>query len=240
MQLSIVVPAFNESRKIVRDIEAAADFLARHHLQGEILVVDDGSRDDTLEKARSLSPQVPSLRVLSYGENRGKGYAIRHGMLQSQGQNVLFADAGLCVPYDMARVGLTYIDQGMCDIALASRRQRGSSREGQPLYRRLGSSVHSMIVRAGMGIPWHLSDTQCGFKIFKGEVARKLYPEMKIEGMMCDIEMILRATRRGYRILDFPVPWTNDLDTRFNPVTGQLRNFRELLSIKKSMRAEAH
>lgn len=231
MELSIVIPAYNEEKKIDQDLKAALEFLQRHRLEGEILVVDDGSKDATAQRVRAF----PEVQLLEYGGNRGKGFATRYGMARTRGDYVMFADAGLCVPYDMALVGLTYLRQGMCDIAVANRRMGGSHTAGQPLYRRVGSLLNSLLVRTVMGIPWHLNDTQCGFKLFRGEVARKIYGEMISERMMADIEMLLRASRDGQRILNFPVPWTNDADTRFNPFWGQLNNFAELARIKRAL-----
>ncbi len=235
MELSIIIPAYNEGEKISRDIRAAAGFLQRERITGEILVVDDGSKDDTVAQVKSLLDECPPLRLLSYGQNRGKGYAVRFGMQHSQGQYTLFADAGMCVPYEMALIGLTYLRADMCDIAIANRRLGGSQVSGQKLYRIIGSRVHSWIVRLLMGIPWRLNDTQCGFKLFKGSVARELYATVKTDRMMADIEMLLRAVRAKHRILNFAVAWTNDPDTRFNPTWGQLRNFYELFQIKAAL-----
>lgn len=235
MELSIVIPAYNEGRKILRDISEAASFLDRHSIDGEILVVDDGSADDTSAQVETCLANVPQLRLLNYPKNRGKGFAVRHGMVQSKGAYTLFADAGLCVPFEAALFGLTYLRLGMCDIAVANRRLDRSLVQGQKLYRRIGSELNSILVRTVMGIPWKISDTQCGFKLFRGEVARQLYAAMKTDRMMADVEMFLRAKRANYRVMNFAVPWTNDPDTRFSPFWGQLRNFQELFQIKVGM-----
>ena len=235
MLLSIVIPAYNEERKIERDLGEASAFLQRHSIAGEILVVDDGSRDRTREIVEASRERYPAVQLLDYGSNRGKGFATRYGMTRTRGEYAMFADAGLCVPYEMALVGLSYLRVGACDIAVANRRLAGSSARGQKLYRRIGSSINSWMVRLLMGIPWHLNDTQCGFKLFKGDVARQIYAEMSTDRMMADIEMLLRASRRGLNILNFAVPWTNDPDTRFNPFWGQLNNFRELWDIKRRL-----
>lgn len=236
MELSIVIPAYNESRKIERDIKEASAFLERHSIEGEILVVDDGSKDDTVTRVEALRSAHPRLSLLSYGVNRGKGYAVRFGVAASRGRYVMFADSGLCVPYEMAMVGLTQLRMNLCDISLASRRERGSQVAGQPLYRRIGSRLNSILVRTVMGIPWNITDTQCGFKMFQGEVARQIYGQLFTDRMMFDIEMLLRATRSHLRILCYPVPWQNDADTRFNPFWGQMVNFRELWAIKRGVR----
>jgi len=230
--LSIVIPAFKETAKIDADIRAADVFLSTHGLRGEIIVVDDGSPDDTARRALELTPQFPHLRVLRYETNRGKGHALRYGIAQASGRNVLFADSGLCVPYDIAQLGLTMLELNMCDIAHGSRRMRGSVRRRQPLYRRIGSQVFALVVHTFMGIPSYISDTQCGFKIYRREVAQKLYGAAFTDGFMFDTEIILRALRHGYRILEFPVFWSNDSDTRYDPVKGTIRNLVELTKIK--------
>ncbi len=232
LQLSIVIPAYNEARKIGADIHAAAEFLRRRGIAGEIIVVDSGSSDDTASIARGLSPQFPELHVLSYMPNRGKGHAVKHGMLQAKGRNILFADAGLCVPYDVATIPLVMLDLNMCDLAHGSRRMRGQILRVQPLYRRIGSRVFKFVVHAFMGVPLYFSDTQCGFKAYRRDVAYALYSEMFTDGFTFDVELILRALRKGYRILEFPVIWTNDPDTRLRPVRASLRIVRELAAIR--------
>jgi dolichyl-phosphate beta-glucosyltransferase len=232
LELSIVIPAYKETRKIRRDIQAAAEFLENHRIAGEILLVDDGSPDQTFELAKSFEAEFPVLKVLGYEQNRGKGYALRYGMTQTRGKNVMFADAGLCVPYEIATIGLTMLDLEMCDMAIGSRRMRGSIRRKQPLYRRLGSKGYSLLIHTLMGLPLYISDTQCGFKLYKGDVARHLYAATFTDGFMFDIEVILRALMAGYQVLEFPVLWSNDADSRFNPLTGSWRLLKDLAVIR--------
>lgn len=232
LDLSIVIPAFNEAGKIEADVRAAAAYLREHQLAGEIIVVDDGSPDDTAANARALIAEHPELRVLSYVPNRGKGHALKHGITRARGRNILFADAGLCVPYEIATIPLLMLDLNMCDIAHGSRRMRGTTARPQPRYRRIGSRVFKLIVHTFMGIPLYISDTQCGFKAYRREVAHTLYSEIFTNGFMYDSEVILRAFRHRYRILEFPVIWSNDADTRFDPLKGSVRIAGELLRIR--------
>ena len=150
----------------------------------------------------------------------------------------MFADAGLCVPYEIATLGLSMLELDMCDVAHGSRRMRGSVLRAQPLYRRMGSLAYKMVVHTGMGVPRWISDTQCGFKIYRREAARELYADLLTDGFMFDVEIILRALRRNYRILEFPVLWSNDADTRYDPVKGTIRNLKELARIRWSMATE--
>ncbi|HEY1976855.1 MAG TPA: glycosyltransferase [Candidatus Baltobacteraceae bacterium] len=236
--LSIVIPAYKEAHKIAADVEAADAFLATNHIGGEIILVDDGSPDGTAQTARDLQRSYSVLRVVSYQRNRGKGHAIAVGMAQARGDFVMFADAGLCVPYDVAVIGLKMLELDMCDIAHGSRRMRGSIVKAQPFYRRLGSQIFRMLVYTVVGIPSSISDTQCGFKIYRRPIAQHLFGQIVTDGFMFDIEVILRALKEGHRILEFPVLWSNDADTRFNPGSGSLRNLKELAHIRWALTME--
>jgi dolichyl-phosphate beta-glucosyltransferase len=232
LDLSIVVPAFKEAHKIAADVAAADEFLARSGLNGEIVLVNDGSTDATLETARSLQAQYPRLTVLSYDKNRDKGHALKHGMSYASGRFLMFADAGLCVPYDITRIALTMLELDMCDIAHGSRRMRGSIKREQPLYRRLGARAFALLIHTAVGVPGSISDTQCGFKLYRRAVAKRLYSEIVTDGFMFDVEIILRALRDGCRILEFPVLWTNDADTRMNPMTDSGKFLRDLAAMR--------
>ncbi len=235
LDLSIVIPAFKEAHKIAADIAAADEFLTSEGLAGEIILVDDGSTDDTLDRARALQAQYPRLVVVSYEKNRGKGHALKQGMKIAQGRFLMFADAGLCVPYDIARIALTMLDLDMCDIAHGSRRMRGSVKKEQPLYRRLGAQAFAILIHTAVGVPRSISDTQCGFKLYRSGVAKRLYSELVTDGFMFDVELILRALRDGCRILEFPVLWTNDADTRMNPMTDSGTFLRDLAAIRLAL-----
>jgi dolichyl-phosphate beta-glucosyltransferase len=230
--LSIVIPAYKEAGKLPADIEAAFAFIEADRLIAEVIVVDDGSPDDTAAVAASYRARYPELRVLSYVPNRGKGHALRYGIARARGRNVLFADAGLCVPYPVARIALAMLDMRMCDVANGSRRMRGSVKRAQPLYRQLGSRLFGILVHGMMGVPMHISDTQCGFKAYRREVAQRLFGASFTDGFMFDTEIILRALAERDTILEFPVVWENDPDTRFSPRQGSLRILRELFAIR--------
>jgi dolichyl-phosphate beta-glucosyltransferase len=238
MDVSIVIPAFKEAHKIEPDIAAADAFLRTRANGGEIILVDDGSPDGTADAALALQTRYPALQVVRYAPNRGKGYAIAQGVARAKGDVVMFADAGLCVPYDIAALGLTMLQLDMCDIAHGSRRMRGSILRAQPLYRRAGSRAYKFVVHAFMGIPGYISDTQCGFKLYRRDVAQKLFSQLLTDGFMFDVEIIMRALRERYRILEFPVLWSNDADTRYDPVKGTIRNFGELARIRWALATE--
>lgn len=240
MDISIVIPTLNESHKIARDIQAAAAFLARNRLSGEIIVADDGSTDDTAETAEKAQPgHGVGLRVVRLSPQRGKGRAVATGVAKSSGDYVMFADSGCCVPYENAMVGLEMIKTGICEIAHGSRKLAESKiNTPQNAYRRVCSALFRQIIHRAMRIPAELTDTQCGFKIYRGDVARKLYSECVSNGFMFDIEIILRALREGYRIREFPVEWTCDRDSRLRPVHSAKQVLRELGKIKNSLASE--
>lgn len=237
MDLSVIIPVFEEREKIARDIEAAAAFLQGHRLAGEIIVVDDGSRDDTTVVAQNVKVAAHvKLNVIRYEHNQGKGFAIQTGVSASQGDYVMFADSGLCVPYHFVEDGLNLIKTGACEIAHGSRKLKGSQIiTPQAWPRRLTARMFRWLAIWWLKIPAHLTDTQCGFKIYRGEVARELYGECRARGFIFDIEIIMRALRRGYRILEFPITWTCDRDSRLSLTRSPAQIWRELIKIRHNI-----
>ena len=247
MDLSIVIPAYEEGHKIARDVGAAAQFFCAHDLQGEIIVVDDGSSDNTAQAAEDVQvPDGVERRVLRYEAHRGKGCAVRTGMTQTTGKYVMFADCGLCIPYGNALEGLEMLKSDVCDIAHGSRRHIQSDiLKDQPWHRRFLSRTFKATVRLMLRIPRELTDTQCGFKVYKGDVARALYSQCITDGFMFDIEIILLAIRNGYRIGEFPVEWACDPDSRLSvtrtpwPVLVELRTLRRAMANRDNTAPDA-
>ena len=237
MNISIVIPVFEESKKIADDIEAAVSFLNKNNFSGEIIVVDDGSKDITAETAKQAGRDLPDtieLKVERYIPHRGKGYAVRTGIKQSCGEYVMFIDSGNCVPFEDVLRGLKLIKSGQCDIAHGSRKIQGTYIEkGQSLYRKICSKLFHWFVIYDMKIPAELTDTQCGFKLYRGDIARGLYAECITDGFMFDIEIIMRAQRQGYHITEFAIDWRCDRDSRLSPARSFVNVIRELMTIRR-------
>jgi len=233
--ISVVIPALNEARKIRQDVESAAAFFREAGLRGEVIVVDDGSSDGTEAVARAADvPPETDLRVIRLEKNRGKGFAVRTGVLASSGEVVLFADSGNCVPYASALPQVRRIRAGELDVALASRRhQETVIHRDRPWKRRFLSRLFHLAAVLVAGLPRGISDSQCGFKLYRGEAARELYRACRTSGFMFDLEIILSAQKRGLRIAEFPVEWTCDLDTRLRPGSDAPRVLRELLQLRR-------
>lgn len=235
--LSVVIPAFNESTKIARDICSAAEFLETSNLCGEILVIDDGSSDPTSAVARDARlPSSVSLVVMRNDRHSGKGFALRRGVMASHGDFVAFADSGLTVPFDDALRGLHMLQEGVCEIAHGSRRFPGSVIvKEQDWDRRIASRLFHWTVMRLMHLPNHLTDTQCGFKIYRGDVARSLFSECSTRSFMFDVELIVRAQIHGYRIGEFPVTWTCDRDSRLSFLGSPWHILAELGHIRRTL-----
>lgn len=240
MDLSIVIPALNEDSKIRHDVEAAAAFLLESGLNGEVIVVDDGSSDRTSAEAEAADvPATIRREVVRNERQRGKGHAIRTGMGHTSGQYVMFADSGSTVRYADARRGLDLLRQGACDVAVGSRKTTGSViRVPHRFSRRVLSALFSWLVPRLMGVPPDLRDTQCGFKLYRGDVGRKLFAQCVTDGFMFDIELIVRATRQGYKVREFPIEWSCDRDTRLRPGGEFLQILRQLLKIRIALARE--
>jgi glycosyltransferase involved in cell wall biosynthesis len=236
VDLSIVIPAYNEAHKIARDIEAASSFLIAHKLSGEIIIADDGSSDRTTLVAQEMIPSRGiELRTLEL-EHRGKGSAVREGMKATRGDIAMFADSGVCIPYDNALPMIEAIRFGKCEIAHGSRKMKGSVIDrSQNLYRRVLSWGFRRAVLMYMSLPGHLTDTQCGFKAYRGDVARELYGQCRTDGFMFDLEILMRARKKGYRVCEFPVHWACDPDSRLRPAKILGSTISELRAVKELM-----
>ncbi|MEM7480777.1 MAG: dolichyl-phosphate beta-glucosyltransferase [Acidobacteriota bacterium] len=224
--LSVVIPAYNEAERLVPTLDRVVEYLSGRAGSWEILVVDDGSEDATAEVATGQS----GVRVLRQPANAGKGAALRRGVEESLGARVLLCDADLSTPIEDLERLEPALDRGV-DLAMGSRAVVGSDvAVRQPLYRELMGKTFNLFVRVfGVG---GFRDTQCGFKLLKGKVARELFADLKTDGFAFDVELVWLARRRGYRIAEVGVRWANSEDSRVDPIFDSARMLRDILRMR--------
>lgn len=224
--LSLVIPAYNEGSRIAATLDAVRAYLDSLGKPCEIIVVDDGSADNT----REVLAGIDGIRVISYQPNQGKGYAVGQGMLAACGELVAFSDADLSAPIDELPKLFAAIEAG-ADVAIGSRALRGSQLVlHQPLYRELGGKALNLVIRtlAVRGI----HDTQCGFKLFRCEAARRIFRNCILDGWGFDVEVLYLARRMGYSIAEVPVRWAHAADSKLNPFRAGLLVVRDLFRIR--------
>ena len=229
-QYSIVIPAFNEQARIGATLDRVMECVAARGWAAEVLVVNDGSSDATAPIVCSAARQHPNLRLIENAGNRGKGYAVRHGILQARGAIVMFTDADLSAPMEEAERLFAAIASG-ADVAIGSRwldRSRQTLR--QPLYRRFFGRCFNWLTRLVMHLPF--ADTQCGFKAFRREAARTIFTRQRIERWGFDPEILYIALRLGLRIQEVPVTWGHDDRSRVSYLKDGLRMIQDLARVR--------
>ncbi len=232
--LSVVIPAYNEHDRIVPTLKHTIDYLEERSYTSEVIVVSDGSSDNTAQVAEQFAAQTNiDLRVLEYHPNRGKGYAVRYGMLRSNGRIAMFMDADYAVPMAHCKKGLELIEAGN-DIAIASRAVSGAQiQTHQNLLRKLSAKIYTFIQNSYLGISY--PDTQCGFKFFSQEAARALFGQQKLNSVIFDPEILWLAKRAGYTVAQFPVAWRHVADSRiqYDNLQKSIFVFQEMLRIPR-------
>ncbi len=228
--LSVIIPAFNEEDRLEPTLRKAVEYFSRKSQSVEIVVVDDGSRDSTALVVDAVSRSHSEVRLLRLPANRGKGYAVRAGVLNAVGRLVLFADADGATPFEEIEKLEAAIEAG-ADVAIGSRALRSEdSAVTAKLYRKVIGRVFHLLVEV-MTVSG-FADTQCGFKLFRGEVAQQLFSRMRMDGFSFDVEVLLMAQRGGYRVAEVPVNWTHQPGSRVNIATDSLKMARDLFVIR--------
>jgi dolichyl-phosphate beta-glucosyltransferase len=231
--LSIIIPAYNEGQRLGRGLSRIREYFAGEPvgIAGiEIIVVDDGSTDDTAQIAQQWARDIPSLRLVSNGKNRGKGFSVRHGILEARGRVAIFTDADLSSPIEESAKLLTAIHAGN-DVAIGSRAiDRSLISVRQSRFRESAGIIFNGFVRLFTGLPIH--DTQCGFKAFVRERCGAVFEQQRIERFGFDPEVLFLAQRHGLRTAEVPVRWAHDPGTKVHMVRDSLLMLGDLVYIR--------
>jgi len=227
---SIVIPAYNEADRIGATLGKVAAYVAKMGWTGEVIVVNDGSRDATPQIVREWAQKNPIIRLLENPGNRGKGYSVRHGMMEATGNVLLFTDADLSSPIYETEKLIAAIQRG-ADIAIGSRWvQADLQTERQPLYRQFFGRIYNLLLPIILGL--HFKDTQCGLKAFTNRAARAIFPRLRIDRWGFDPEILFLAVNAGMTIAEVPVEWGHDNRSKIKPITDGFRMFTEMLRIR--------
>jgi len=228
--LSIIIPAYNESARIGPALTQVLACIRQRNWAAEVIVVNDGSKDDTAAIVREVAAREPIVRLVENSVNRGKGYSVRNGMLHAQGEIMMFTDADLSSPMEETERLLAAIRDG-ADIAIGSRwLDRGRQTKHQPLYRQMFGRCFNAVTRLIMGLPF--ADTQCGFKAFRREAAYTVFQLQRIERWGFDPELLVIALKRGYKVQEVPVTWGHDERSRLSYLKDGIKMLEELVYVR--------
>lgn len=228
--LSVIIPAYNEEKRLGPHLDPVFNYLKSHYPDFELILVDDGSTDATKKTISQAILKKSQSRLISYFPNRGKGYAVRQGVMASRGQRVLFMDADLSTPLSEIPRILKLLENS--DIVIGSRRSESKIYKKPPFYRQVASFIFDQIKYLIVGLRG-FEDTQCGFKAFRGDIARKLFSQCKIDRFMFDVEVLYLAKKSGFSILEMPVSWADVPDSHVRFWEGTVNMFRDLWRIRK-------
>ena len=227
---SIIIPAYNEAARLGPTLQRVLQCIRAQRWNAEVIVVNDGSRDNTADLVREYASANPVLRLLENPGNRGKGYSVRNGMLHANGEILLFSDADLASPIEEAPKLFEAIESG-ADVAIGSRWLRPElQKQRQSLLRQLYGRIFNIALRLLLGLKF--KDTQCGFKVFTRSSARAIFPLQQIERWGFDPELLYLARRKKLRVTEVPVEWSHQEGTRISPLRDGLRMFSEVLRIR--------
>tara|TARA_B100001123_G_scaffold407112_2_gene499043 strand:+ start:16371 stop:17189 length:819 start_codon:yes stop_codon:yes gene_type:complete len=230
VHLTVVIPAFEEVARLEPTLRRVRAYLDGQTFSSEVLVVVDGGSDGTLSLVRKLASDWNSLTVLHNESNFGKGLAVRRGMLVGRGRYLLFSDADLSTPIEEVEQLIAALGRG-CDIAIGSRALSGSDvRLRQVWWREMMGRFFNVLVR-GVVLPG-IRDTQCGFKCFRRDVARRIFSRQRIARFCFDVEVLWIGRKLGYRVVEVPVVWVNDPSSRVHPIRDSLRMLFDLVRLR--------
>jgi len=230
--LSIIIPAYNEEDRLPGSLHKIDEFLKKQTYTAEVLVVENGSSDGTTAVAEAFAAEHPYVRVLHSA--KGKGAAVKMGMLSAHGEYRFMCDADLSMPIKEVNKFLPPVPNSY-QVAMASREAPGARRYDEPEYRHLMGRVFNLIVR-WLAIPG-FQDTQCGFKCFTAEAATEIFQRQTMDGWGFDVEVVAIALQLGYKVVEIPIDWYFDANSRISPFQDTLRMFREVLQVRRNLRA---
>lgn len=229
MYLSVIIPAYNEEKRIEKTLLSVHEYLSRQNYDYEIIVVSDGSKDQTVEVVSRLTSHVPRLRVIDNKENHGKGWVVRQGMLEAGGDYRLFMDADNSTTADQVEGFLPFFSQGY-DIVIGSRRIAGSNiTVKQPWIRDFLGGIFRLIVHTL--VPLGIKDSQAGFKVFSAKATEAVFPKQTIFRWAFDVEILAIARKLGFKIKEVPIRWVNDTESRVK-LSGMVKMLFEVLQVR--------
>ncbi|SFS13227.1 Glycosyltransferase involved in cell wall bisynthesis [Granulicella pectinivorans] len=231
-RLSIVIPAYNESARIENTLARVMHCVYARNWDAEVMVVNDGSSDDTAAIVERWMLDHPRLRLIQNPGNKGKGFSVRNGLLQAAGEIVMFTDADLSSPIEEAELLIAAIDKG-ADVAIGSRwLDPAKQTTHQPLYRRFFGRCFNAVTRLAMGLPF--KDTQCGFKAFRWPAAQVIFRLQRIERWGFDPEILFIARKLKMKVVEVPVSWGHDERSRISYLKDGMKMLEEILEIRKN------
>jgi dolichyl-phosphate beta-glucosyltransferase len=234
VSISIVIPAFNEEKRIDAPVEEIFRYLNSRFNKWEVIYSDDGSTDGTVNRLLSIQKKHPEIKIIRAERNYGKGSAVRNGMKAAVGDVVLFSDTDFSTPIQETETLLKYLQNGY-DVAIGSRGLANSNVEiHQAWPRELMGKVFNRILR--MFLPLKFKDTQCGFKIFSRKAVDLILPRMRINGFAFDVEMLIISQANHLPIIEVPVTWRNILDSRVHPIRNSLEMLRDVIKIRSGLK----
>lgn len=232
--LSIIIPAYNEAARLPETLALVRDYVERQSFETEVLVIDDGSTDDTVEKVQEIAHRFPQLRLITNEKNKGKGGVVRQGMLEAVGEQRLFMDADHSTAITEFDKFLPFI--GKFDVIIGSRYlEKSSIKVKQPLKRRVVSRMGNWLIQRTL-LPG-IVDTRCGFKLFSAKAAQDVFKHQSMNGWAFDDEILTIAREHGFSIKEVPVDWYDAKDSKLRAAHAAARSFQDLKAIKRKVKA---
>lgn len=230
--ISIVIPAYNEELRLKNTLEAVCAYLSRRPRRfAEVVVVDDGSRDGTARLAEEFAAGQPMVRLVRNPGNRGKGYSVRHGVMEARGEWILFTDADLSAPIEEMEKLTAAVEAGGAEIAIGSRAiDRSLIEVHQSWFRETAGRIFNLLLRLLTGLPFR--DTQCGFKLYRADAAREIFQRQRLERFGFDAEVLFIAKKLGYRCVEVPVRWSHSEGTKVRMLKDSVDMFLDLLRVR--------